>query len=47
MEALVYKVKVKCKIRSYADSILHDIREMDDIKINDLIESLSPIHNRQ
>ena len=47
IESLVYDVKVKVKIRAYAPSLLHDIRQMDGVSIGELIESLSPVFNRQ
>ena len=47
IESLVYDVKVKVKIRAYAPSLLHDIRRMDGVSISELIESLSPVFNRQ
>lgn len=47
MENLVYGVKMKARIISYAPSLMKAIREIDGISEDDLIKSIDPKNNRE
>lgn len=47
MENLVYEVKMRAGIRSYAPNLLRQIRELDGIKEDEILESLHPKNNRE
>ena len=47
MENLVYGVKMKVRIISYAPGLMKLIRELDGISEEELIASINPKYNRE